>query len=896
MKINYKTILGAFFILPLGLFGQVVQDNLPKKDLSGDTVKVILPESKQNESYRVKDTLHNLKLTPEIIPVADTLTKEDILDDAPEVTLSESELEESDAAIGTISGILTSSRDKYQSTAGYQFGATRYRIKGFTSEQGSVTINGLSMNDPETGWASFSMWGGLNDVFRYPAIVPGIGFSENAYGNVGGLVSYNIQASQMRKGARITYSYGNRNYNHRAMVSYNTGLLKNGWAFSFSGSRRLATEGYVEGAFYDAWSYFIAIEKRINTKHSINLVAFAAPRKYGRVAASTQETYDLAGTNYYNPNWGYQNGKKRNAVVGQYNQPVIALTHFWKISETSDLRTSISTVFGRGGNTSLNWVNGDDPRPDYYKNLPSYYQTTSYDLEAYQQAFNDWKNNVNRRQLDWDKFYTTNRNRLDVIENADNTPGNTVTGNRSNYIVYDRRNDKKQFNLSSTFNQSTGNLIWDAGLNATIYKGYQFALLTDLLGGDYYVDVDKYVLRDSLPEVGQRFPDASNSDLNNKNNVVYVGDKFGYDYVANINKAEAFGQIVYSLPQLEIMAGAKFSETSMWRTGKMKNGVHPGSYGDSEKLNFFDFAIKGGLTYKIDGRNYVVFNASYQTDAPTFRNSFETARTSNKTIDDLTSRKVFATDLSYNLRLPIIKARISGFYSKNMDDISVRNVYIEGRDQQTSSGGVYGSYIWRGLDRVQYGCELGMDVNITSSLEYNLAAGVGNYLYANRPTIQVISDNGMTNETDISYLKGYHIGGYPQSAVATGFRFNSKHYWFIGFTVNYFADIYMDIFPERHTEFALEGYTPDNPNWNKLLEQKKLKNNTTVDMFAGKSWKIKGYTLALNANISNLLNNTDFAFSAFEQYRVDRENPDRFQPKYSYMYGTQFFINLNLRF
>jgi hypothetical protein len=106
----------------------------------------------------------------------------------------------------------------------------------------------------------------------------------------------------------------------------------------------------------------------------------------------------------------------------------------------------------------------------------------------------------------------------------------------------------------------------------------------------------------------------------------------------------------------------------------------------------------------------------------------------------------------------------------------------------------------------------------------------------------------------------------------------------------------MDIFPERHTEFALEGYTPDNPNWNKLLEQKRLDDQMTVDVFAGKSWRIKGYTLALNANVTNLLNNTDFAFTGFEQYRVDRTNPDRFQPKYAYMYGTQFFINLNLRF
>jgi hypothetical protein len=32
----------------------------------------------------------------------------------------------------------------------------------------------------------------------------------------------------------------------------------------------------------------------------------AGPRRHRH-----QETYDLTGTNYYNPNWGYVNGEKR---------------------------------------------------------------------------------------------------------------------------------------------------------------------------------------------------------------------------------------------------------------------------------------------------------------------------------------------------------------------------------------------------------------------------------------------------------------------------------------------------------------------------------------------------------------------------------------------------------
>lgn len=818
-----------------------------------------------------------------------------VWEDIDEVTLTEMELEESDAMVGSISGILSSSRDLYQNTASYQFGNARYRIKGFTSDQSNVTINGVPMEDPSTGRSSYSLWGGLNDVTRYPSVVSGIGFSEHSYGNVGGLVNYSMMASDMRKGFRATYSYGNRSYTHRAMVTYNSGLLPSGWAFSLSGSRRYADEGYIEGCGYDAWAYFASIEKRIGDRHRLNIVAFGSPRENGRASATTQEAYDLAGSHFYNPNWGYQNGKKRNSSIAKSNQPVFILTHKWDISEKAELTTSASYIFGRYGTSSISWVSGDDPRPDYYKNLPSYYTNTKINEEEYESAKLDWETNVNRRQIDWDKFYLANQNRIDVIHNANNT-GETVTGHRANYYVQERRNDRKQFNLTSIYNYSFDKMSWNAGINATLFKGHNFATIVDLLGADFYLDVDKYVMRDSIATNGERFPESAHSDVNNPNKICRVGDKCGYNYISNLNKIEAFGQIVYSWPKLELMGGAKIQRTTLWRNGLWRNGIHAdNSYGGSWRLNFNDFSVKAGATYKLDGRNHLILNALYQTDAPTFQNSFETARTSNATIDNLTSRKVFATDLSYNIRLPKFRARASVYYSMNMDDISVRNIYIEGRDEQTSNGGVYGSYIWRDLDRTHYGCELGMELDLPFSLSYSFAGGIGSFKYANDPTIQIISDDGGTNSTDKGYMKNYRIGGFPQSALATGLRFN-QNYWNIGFTFSYFADIYVDIFPERRTDFALEGYTTDHANYHKIIDQQKMSNQYILDVFLGKSWKINDYYIGLNINVNNILNNKDFAYSGFEQYRLDRTKPDRFQSKFTYMYGTQAFVNLNFRF
>jgi hypothetical protein len=40
----------------------------------------------------------------------------------------------------------------------------------------------------------------------------------------------------------------------------------------------------------------------------------------------------------------------------------------------------------------------------------------------------------------------------------------------------------------------------------------------------------------------------------------------------------------------------------------------------------------------------------------------------------------------------------------------------------------------------------------------------------------------------------------------------------------------------------------------------------------------------------------DFAFGGFEQYRYDPYDLDKFPSKYFYMYGRQFFLNVNFRF
>lgn len=242
----------------------------------------------------------------------DTIVAERIV---PTFSTTLDALEDENAENQDVSGLLQSSRDVFNSTAGFNFSAARYRIRGYDSENYITTMNGVTLNNPETGRAIWALWGGLNDVTRYQETKNGISASSLTFGGIGGSSNINARPTALRKGTNISYGLANRTYQHRVMLTHSTGMMSNGLAVAISGSGRYSNEGYVDGTSFSGGSYFISIEKKINDKHSLGFVGFGAPTVQGRNSITTQETYTLTGNNYYNSYWGYQNGEKRNSRV-----------------------------------------------------------------------------------------------------------------------------------------------------------------------------------------------------------------------------------------------------------------------------------------------------------------------------------------------------------------------------------------------------------------------------------------------------------------------------------------------------------------------------------------------------------------------------------------------------
>ena len=810
--------------------------------------------------------------------IKDTTENIDIVKaDMPSLSLSTVDFDDEEDNQDVYS-LLQASRDVFVNTAGYTFGAARFRIRGYDSKNTDVYFNGIPMNDVESGRVFWGTWGGLNDATRNKQYVNGLDISDFGFGGIGGSAYINGRASEQRVGTKANYAVSNRSYRNRFMITHSTGLMDNGFAFTFSGSRRWAQEGYKEATFYDAWAYFTSIEKKFSSKHSIALTAFGSPSERGKAGGSTQEAYDLLDNNYYNPYWGYQGEEKRNSRVTRSHKPNIILSHYFTPSKKTKITSSFAYSFGKYGSTALDWYKTRDPRPDYYRYLPSYASDLTL-VPATSEAF------VENSQLDWDYFYKINS------ENV------TPEGKRSNYIVEERRTDYSEANANIILNHNLSEtVIINGGVNVSLYKGRHYKIIDDLLGGDYYVDIDKFAERDNPTDLN-----FIQNDLNDPDRKVSVGDAFGYDYDLNRQKYGAWGQVSAKLSKFDLFATLNASQTTFWRTGYMQNGKFPDdSEGDSDKQNFFNYGAKGGLTYKITGRHYIYAEGAYMTRAPYLRNAYVSPRTRDFLVDDLKSETIYSVEGGYHLRAPKIKARFTAYYTKFEDQTRIRSFYNDLYHSFTN-------HILTGIDKQNVGIEFGTEIKIFPTISTNLVAAMGENIYTNRPIAVIIQDNDASLIADPKtvYQTNFYQANGPQNAFSAGLNYRNPKYWFVNVNANYFYGSFLDFNPERRTVSALanddgtNALDSESQLWDDILFQEELEAAFTLDLFGGKSWRIDNkYYIYINIGINNILNNRDFITGGYEQLRYDYENRnvDKFPPKYFYAYGTNYFAMLGVRF
>ncbi|MDD6751657.1 MAG: carboxypeptidase regulatory-like domain-containing protein [Bacteroidales bacterium] len=843
--------------------------------------------------------------------------------------------------------ILFASNDVFTNVAGYGFSAVRYKNRGYNSESQEVYLAGVPMNDAITGYSPYSLWSGLNEAMRSKESTIGLESADYSAGGYNGVTNISAMPSDVRPGLRMSVLSNSAMYRFRFMVNYASGVLDNGWSYAINASARIGGNDWIEGVFYRNFALYAGAEKRIGDEHRIALIAFATPGERGAQNASTQEVYDLMKDNMYNSNWGYQNGKVRNARVRKTFEPVIALRYLYTPSDSFEASATLLYRTGFNGYTALDWYDAPDPRPDYYRNLPSYFfmddsEYNRSNVIKYGEALEMWRpgvaSNANYQHINWDRLYNVNYNSPD---------------GRSKYAQEQRHVDQNDINLSGSIKWNLTELFTvTAGINGKINRTRNYKKIADLLGGQYYLNVDQFAERDFASNAALIQNDLDYFLEHGEAEKIGLGDSYGYDYLAQIRRANLWGNGTFNKGKLSVTLSAALGYEGFWREGLVRKGLFAGldddgkeifyngvlltsydskgnvisSKGKSEVSNFLTGSAKLLASYTLSGGHRFSASFGYFSDAPTFNQAFVSARTRNSLVDGLCNSKTVSGDLSYQLSTGGYNLRATAYYTKIMDQTDVMSFYDDSQQSFTN-------FAMTGIDQRHVGIEFGAKMPLfVSGLTASAVLSLGEFVYTSNPHMIQTVDNSaeiIRDETlpywqsnpvfkknsDGSYAyaedgspivektRKHYVPSTPQLAGELALNYRTNSYWFFELNGQYFAKSWLDMNPLYRTQFAVSGpdgvATPEEIEY--MTTQECFKPCFLLNASAGKSWYIqRKYNIGFSFEVKNILNNRDVRTGGYEQTRListsSKESYKKFDSKYFYMPGINYMLNIYFRF
>ena len=502
--------------------------------------------------------------------------------------------------------ILKSTPGVYATKSGGGYGDGRINLRGFSSENIGVLINGAPVNDMENGRVYWSNWAGLGDVTKAMQVQRGLGASKVAVPSVGGTINILTKSTDAKKGGVVRMSIGNDGYTKYGFT-LSTGLMDNGFAATISAAK-LSGDGYVDGTEFDGFNYFLNLSKELNDKHKLSFTVFGAKQEHGqRYNRRTIEQYRAteSGPKRFNPDWGYRNGKVEHTSYNFYHKPQMSLNHDWIISDKTFVTTAIYASFGKGGGR----------RPQGTKFVNDDYRLGGID-----------------QPIGFDRI---------VQENKDNGALGTTD------FFAASRNSHKWYGILSTLKTDLSeNLTLSGGLDARYYIGSHWYEVSDLMGGQFFINTNK-------------------SD-NTYNQALKVGDRFNKDYDSKVVRAGVFAQFEYSVNDLSLFLSSAVSNTSYSKEDFMRYAPTDPKR-ESETANFLGYSIKGGANYNISETSNVFANIGYFSKAPFLTGNVFLSTSSTDLNPDALNEKVFSTEVGYGYRGSKLSGNINVYRTSWID-------------------------------------------------------------------------------------------------------------------------------------------------------------------------------------------------------------------------------------
>jgi len=702
--------------------------------------------------------------------------------------------------------ILKSTPGVYATKSGGGFGDGRLNLRGFNSENVAVMINGVPVNDMENGRVFWSNWAGLADVTSAMQVQRGLGASKLAVPSIGGTVNILTKTTDVEKGGNIFTAIGNDGY-QKYGITLSTGLLDNGFAATVSASRTIG-DGYIDGTQFKGANYFVNISKQINDNHKISFTSFGAPQRHGqRQNQNLIATYRAAESGLkFNPDWGYKNGQVVHVEDNFYHKSQTSLNHYWIISDKTNVSTALYASWGTGGGGGTAGTN----RALFNVRVGGFDQP-----------------------IDLDNIVAINQ-------------ANGALGSEA--ILRASRNDHSWFGLLSTFKtELNDNFDLVAGIDLRTYVGKHFREVTDLLGGDYYLD---------------------NSNENNPNAVLRVGDKMAYNNDGEVGWQGLFTQLEYDKDKLAAFVSVAVSNTSYTRIDYF-NYLDSDPLQTTDKYNFFGYSIKGGANYNIDDQHNIFANIGYFEKAANFRAIFPNHN--NEDINaDAENQKIFSAELGYGFRGENFAANIN-IYRTQWDDRTLTRGF-------QNPDGTFGSANILGVNALHQGFEFDFMYKASDKLTLTGMLSLGDWTWQNDlENIQIFDEEQNLVNTVNMFIAGLKVSDAAQTTAALGLEYQLMDKTYFTVDYNFFDDLYARYDPN-------DRGTPDAPQAWKAPEY------STFDASLRHGFKVGDFDTTLTVRMHNVFN-TDYIADA-----TDGADSITETALVWFGYGRTFNVSAKIRF
>ena len=755
--------------------------------------------------------------------------------------------------------ILNSTPGVYATQAGSDDNGPSISIRGFKQRNVSVLVDGIPVNDMESGAVFWNNWFGLDLVTQTMQVQRGLGASKLALPAIGGTVNIVTSGIESSRKTSVKQEVGSFGFT-RTSVGHTSGRLDGGWGYTLAGSFQ-NRQGYFDQDYNRAFFYYVKIQKALGN-HTLSVSATGSPsenaaRGYQQRIATHNKDY--ARSLFNGSDEDYERLRAYSvAYDGIFNDGTLlqqeelaaydSLNTAFGYASANDFEEEVSAsdfidttgLVSYGDTYNVHWgmLNNEvlyERQNKYHKPLFSLRHSwrASDKLYVSNMAYASYGYGGGTRlenslgggdytpdgQVDFQKFY--NSNTIGGLFGPPIDPTYSDSLLKSGRILRKLYNNHYWYGVLSTFRHETSeSLTISGGLDFRTYQGEHYAEVFNLLGGDYFVDT---------------------RNANASTNMRMVGDKIGYHNDAFVRWAGAFALLEYKGYLWNAFLNVSAVSQGYKSVDYFAEMQEDGTFTTSGWKWIPGYTIKTGGNYNLSEYANTFVNLGHLNRTPVFRNvvDFE-----NNFVENTENELINSVEWGYS-------------YSKFPFSVNVNAYYTDWQNRplqsllrfETVEGDIVRANV-NSMSALHKGLETDVAWRVHPSLTVEGYASLGDWRWTSSEDSLVLLDDDSNlpyidaegNPAVVQYnAEGVSVGDSPQSQYSVSLKYSYKKiYVKPRFTI--FSRHFADFDP-----FSLNGENEGRQSW-------QIPTYGLLDLHAGYNFDVNETNMDVRLSAFNILN------------------------------------------